>query len=343
MRFIQAAGAGFSFLFVLSGCGTPPTTTDENTASPVETEALAETAPLDEVPTDIEATEITAPTGPEDAEVASPTTVADESIAPDTIPAEDGVVAPQAVVPPATPVTFADALVMKPTIYDDGLACPGGCDAHVVFSSSHNGSLNAFLPPLETRGAPQACKRGEPCMICFGPSNASCILATYRGSGPPKGKFDLTPKFLEATCAKDEIPDVLATYCSSLERKAERSGYNERISCVREPAHAACGVLISEAKLSQELDVVERTLCLEMGESAYNASQTDPANERHHGCDYYKNRREANSSGTTWRRLAPGSCRPGTYVGRDGLDCCDGSVYAASSLHPECKMYFAAP
>ena len=62
---------------------------------------------------------------------------------------------------------LAQAESMRATLYDDGLACPGGCDAHVVFAPQHNGTRNAFLPPLSERGAPKPCVAGSSCMICF--------------------------------------------------------------------------------------------------------------------------------------------------------------------------------
>ena len=42
----------------------------------------------------------------------------------------------------------AEAQQMRATMHSDGLACPGNCDAHVVFAQRHNGTPNAFRPPL---------------------------------------------------------------------------------------------------------------------------------------------------------------------------------------------------
>src|SRR5947209_10477168 len=86
------------------------------------------------------------------------------------------------------------AVNMTPTVYDDGKSCPNGCDAHVVFHPRHNGTANAF-DPSSSRAAPRECVVGQQCRICFSASDASCMLATYRGAGPPPGRFDFTPAF----------------------------------------------------------------------------------------------------------------------------------------------------
>src|SRR5690242_15808167 len=48
----------------------------------------------------------------------------------------------------------ASARDMRLTIYDDGIACPAGCDAHFVMNSSDNGTRYAFRP-YSARDAPK--------------------------------------------------------------------------------------------------------------------------------------------------------------------------------------------
>ncbi|MEM9840136.1 MAG: hypothetical protein AAF830_13400, partial [Pseudomonadota bacterium] len=116
---------------------------------------------------------------------------------------------PRREVPPSVMV----ARTITPTIYDDGLACPGGCDAHVVLHPSVNGTVNAFRPPADSRRQPQKCVSGEPCFVCFGRGGDTCALATYRGSGPPENKFDFTTDYYRANCGRDDLPEALRGAC----------------------------------------------------------------------------------------------------------------------------------
>ena len=251
------------------------------------------------------------------------------------------VAGPPGAAEPAPPTIPPPAATMSATIYDDGLACPGNCDAHVVFHPDHNGTANAFAPPLRARAAPRKCRNGEACIICFGPEEASCLEATYRGSGPPRGRFDFTPAFFDAACRGDDLPSPLAAKCTSLDRAVARHGYDRLVNCISEPGHPACADVMATARSDKAADAAERAVCKELGgDAAYNAQQSDASRHRTHGCNYFKNRRETNSRGVSWVRLAPGSCRPETYVGRDGLDCCSASSYAAAALHPECRPFF---
>jgi hypothetical protein len=75
----------------------------------------------------------------------------------------------------------ASARNIKLTIYDDGLSCPGNCDAHVVIFPSDNGTRYAFRSN-STRSNPQKCIYGDDCVICFGESEATCMHAKYRGN-----------------------------------------------------------------------------------------------------------------------------------------------------------------
>lgn len=241
----------------------------------------------------------------------------------------------------ATAPDDPDARTMTATIYDDGIACPGGCDAHVVLHKSVNGAGNAYAPPISSRLAPQKCRTGETCIICFGVEGSSCMEALYRGTGPPIGRFDFTPAFYEAACAAASIPDALAAECRRLESAIERHRYDERLDCLSPTeTYVRCTEVAASARETKRHDAIERDRCLALGDDAYNVGQADAQMHRTLGCNYFLNRKGQNSSGDTWRLLTPAACRPDTYVGRNGLDCCASNLYGAAALHPECSGYF---
>lgn len=237
------------------------------------------------------------------------------------------------------------AAEMTVTMYDDGLACPAGCDAHVVFHPAHNGTANAFAPPVENRAALQPCRNGEACVICFSSAAESCMLARYRGAGPPRGRFDFTPAFFESRCGEENLPATFGEACRSVERAIASFGYDVRVNCLKaQTDDARCAPLIRAARQAQQRDAVERARCLSLGgDAAYNAQQPDPSLHRTLDCNYFLNQRGENAAGATWFKLTPGACRPDTFVGRDCLDCCSASVYAAAKLHPECRAFFLEP
>jgi hypothetical protein len=232
---------------------------------------------------------------------------------------------------------------MTLTYYDDGLDCPGGCDAHVVFKSIHNGTKNAFTPPMSNWASPsdKKCAVGGPCIICFTGSADSCIQTIFRGSGPPVGRFDVTPRFLEQHCEDDKAPAPVRELCQSLAKAAEK--LIEKTNCIKEPGEGDCGAVIDAARTAYEADKPEYEKCLSLGVKAYNAQQPDPLKLRSPkaGCGYSKNLKEKNSSGVTWQRLLPGACRAGTFVGRWGTDCCTGTVLTDASYGGgECNAFY---
>ncbi len=233
------------------------------------------------------------------------------------------------------------AKIMRATIYDDGLACPGNCDAHVVFASRHNGTRNAFRPPLTNRAAPERCSIGKLCMICFDENDSSCFTALYRGNGPHEQAFDFTPAFFSSSCGKPVLPPQFAAKCRELEAEVHRLGYDQRVNCFSSASDRACAALLQEAERLKTEDAVEREACLREGQSTYNARQSDRKRQRSLECNYERfGTGGPNSKGKTWRRLLPGACRDGTFVGRDGLDCCSNDLFAAAALHPECSIFF---
>jgi hypothetical protein len=239
----------------------------------------------------------------------------------------------------------AAAQTMQPTTYDDGLACPGGCDPHVVFHKRHNRTENAFRPPLanQTAAADHPCVSGQSCMICFDASDASCIEVLYRGNGPPEGRFDFTSSFMVEACGRAASqPATLRRECEGMARTAAKA-YGGKLSCIAHPNDPACTSLIAEARAAQVDDRPEFLSCRKRGVVAYNKAQTETVRRRSpsNGCAYAENLRATNSHGESWQRLMPGACRDGTFVGRDGLDCCIGvPPVDASHGSRECAPYY---
>lgn len=229
---------------------------------------------------------------------------------------------------------------MTVTFYDDGKACPGNCDSHVVFNDIHNGTTFAFDPD-STRSRPQKCRVGEKCIICFSASNESCMEITYRGSGPPVGKFDLTTTFLKENCERDDLPAILANECRTLKPKVDQ--LSRRINCFDDPDNPKCRSLIESAKAKQRADTILYDECKRIGETRFNRQYASRRElQRSLGCSYERYGTGRNSRGVTWRKLLPGACRTGTFVGRDGLDCCSNNLYAAAKLGVECNAFFPA-
>lgn len=235
----------------------------------------------------------------------------------------------------ASPATARD---MKLTIYDDGISCPGHCDAHVVMNNQDNGTRYAFQPG-SSRAAPQACLTGEKCNICFGEADDTCMAVTYRGGGPPIGTFDFTPAFYDANCPRVDVPAALRNQCRSLDKAVTKFGYDKRINCFNEPANSKCVDAVQAALAAQAADRPKRERCLAIGEKAYNKEQTVASEKRTIGCNYtlllLGGRPEKR-----WHLLLPGACRSGTFVDQFGLDCCNSSARFAAGLHPECTPFF---
>lgn len=227
---------------------------------------------------------------------------------------------------------------MKVTFYDDGKACPGNCDSHVVFNDAHNGTQNAFRPG-SARDKPEKCRIGEKCVICFSAPEESCLEITYRGSGPPAGKFDLTTTFLRENCERKDLPPILTGECRSLQPKVGE--LRKRINCFADPQNSRCRNLMETAETRQRNDLVFYDECRRVGEENFNLKYAGRKEmQRSVGCSYEKFGTGRNSKGERWRKLLPGACRSKTYVGRDGLDCCSDNLYAAAKLGVECSAFF---
>ncbi|GLK81053.1 hypothetical protein GCM10008174_27940 [Methylopila turkensis] len=235
----------------------------------------------------------------------------------------------------------AHAQVIEPTIYSDGASCPANCDSHVVLHSSRNGTAYASAPS-SSRANPSRCVTGQPCRVCFSESDASCIVATYRGSGPPPNKFDFTPAFYEENCAKPSLPEALRRKCDSFQRTLDRR-LRGNVYCVASPQHGACRPIIARAEAAKAQDRPLWDACRRDGEAAFNrAHRNEPNKQRSEACAYERRGTGGpNSAGVTWRRLKPAVCQSGSYVGRDGLDCCDSNLMSLGGLDLECTPFLA--
>lgn len=231
------------------------------------------------------------------------------------------------------------ASIMTATMYDDGKSCPNECDSHVVFNPRHNGTKNAF-DPSSSRSAPRKCIVGQQCRICFSADESSCMSATYRGAGPAVRRFDFTPTFYEENCPKSNLPTTFDRQCRSAQPVI--AILKDQINCITKPEDEKCKSLMAALVKRKADDDVLYEECKSLGESAFNRKySSQPEKQRSNDCAYEKLRTGGpNRKGERWRRLLDGACRPGTYVGKDGLDCCSGSLYAAATLGSECRSFF---
>lgn len=229
------------------------------------------------------------------------------------------------------------AASVKLTIYDDGLSCPAECDAHVVFHLSMNGTKFAHAPSSSSERFDRCAVNSE-CHICFDENSRECLTVMYRGGGPPPNTFDFTPAFYEKHCSQSPLPATLAAQCHSLKRQART--LDERVNCIRNPEQPQCLEIITTAKEKQAADRSTYEQCKREGESNFNRGRPR-AQQRSLGCTYEKQGTGGpNSRGKTWKRLLPGACRDKTFVGRDGLDCCNGEPISDGPLGIECQGFY---
>jgi hypothetical protein len=232
------------------------------------------------------------------------------------------------------------AEAVKLTIYDDGRSCPAGCDAHVVFHPTLNGTQTAHKPG-STAPDYQKCERSSNCEICFDQTLHSCMSVMYRGSGPGRDTFDLTPAFYEEWCDKEGIPQQLQDKCTELNRTAFK--LVGRINCISQSGHPLCTDLINTAREAKNTDTPLYEECLRDGQSNFNRTRPDELKRIYH-CSYeFLSNGGPNSRGMKWHKLLPGACRADTYVGRNGLDCCSGSPFVDAALGIECQHFYPKP
>lgn len=233
----------------------------------------------------------------------------------------------------------ATAESIRLTIYDDGKSCPADCDAHVVFDNSLNGT--EFAHSRETTKAPfSKCIVGETCLLCIESGGKQCLEATYRGGGPAHKTFDFTPAFYQKACAGQPPQDALKAKCEELRKGAK--ALEDRINCFAEPTRAECEALIKAARETQTADRTVYDECKAKGELNFNKDRPKEI-QRSNNCAYERyGTGGPNSKGTTWKKLLPGVCRSGTFVGRDGLDCCSGNSFSDGPLGLECRAFYPA-
>lgn len=230
----------------------------------------------------------------------------------------------------------SQAEVKKITIYADGVSCPANCDAHVVFDKAMNGT--EFAHKAGTKYSP--CKRNEECRVCFESGERQCLNVMYRGNGPHENTFDFTPAFYEKACATMPSQPLLAKECNEAKEAAKE--LDKKINCIATPENSKCSSIIAKATAARELDLPKYKKCLELGEETYNQG-VPKAERRKNECAYERHGTGSNTSGTkTWKKLLPAACRVGTYVGRDGLDCCSGNTLADGPLDVECLGFYPA-
>lgn len=229
---------------------------------------------------------------------------------------------------------------IKLTIYDDGLSCPGNCDAHVVFHKSMNGTKHAHSPNSPA-GRFDACEPNTICRICFDEGGQECMNVMYRGGGPPPNTFDLTSAFYQQNCSESSIPRTLRAKCNAL--KAAARQLDGRVNCIQNPEHRNCTQIIQSAKQRQTADRPVYEKCKRDGEADFNRNRPI-SQQRSEGCAYEERGTGGpNSRGVRWRRLLPGACRDNTFVGRDGLDCCSGVPLTDGAFGRECKGFYPPP
>jgi len=225
----------------------------------------------------------------------------------------------------------------KLTIYDDGLSCPSNCDAHVVMHADLNGTVFAHLPS-STSSTPISCEVDSPCRICFDNEGNECLVTVYRGAGPGRNTFDFTPAFFDEWCKKNSLPKALKEKCDELQQMSKK--LDGRVNCIRDPDHELCIDLVRRATETKQRDALLYQICVKLGQSAFNGTR-DTSEKRTHACTYeYVSTGGPNSRGLRWKRLKPAACRKGTFVGRDGLDCCSGKPFVDATLGIECKLFY---
>jgi len=165
------------------------------------------------------------------------------------------------------------------------------------------------------------------------------MTVKYRGSGPPKNRFDFTLAFFEENCGKPDLPKAIAKLCK--EFAAEAKVLEARVNCIREPSHAKCEKMMKAAKAERDEDMVAYKQCRKIGEAKFNATRP-AAEQRAFSCLYEQFGTARNAKGVTWKRLLPAACKDGYFVGAYGTDCCSGDPKKDGPMGVECKGYYPA-
>jgi hypothetical protein len=184
---------------------------------------------------------------------------------------------------------------LQATCYDDGDACPGGCDAHVVANTATNGSARMHAPD-SAPGAWQDCRNGQDCEVCFGSDPADCMTVTFRGTGPDAGRADFTAAFWAELCAVRDLPQALSGECDRIRTASAALG---AVSCLAQPDAPGCTGRVATAT---QRDAARQAVadCLARQAGSWRCYYQGPG-------------------GT----LSPGAC-PNGAVNSSGWDCCNG-------------------
>ena len=165
------------------------------------------------------------------------------------------------------------------------------------------------------------------------------MLAMCRGAGPDVDRFDFTPAFYEENCSKPQLPQEFSTKCRSAE--AAIANLRTQINCIEQPSRAKCKAMMEVVKRRKAADDLLYAECKGMGEVAFNQKHTtQPSLQRSNNCEYEKLSTAGNSHGQQWRRLLDGTCNAGSFVGKNGLDCCSGSLFSTALLESECRGFY---
>ncbi len=232
-------------------------------------------------------------------------------------------------------IPFKSYADFKVTVYDDGLACPENCDAHVVFSPVHNGTQHAFLP-TSNKENPKKCIINEVCTICFSNNKKSCIETMYRGNGPHKKRFDFTLKFFKKVCSDNNLPKPIQTKCIELKRNSEFLA--SKLNCFLNKTSILCQETMMKAMNRKALDIPLYEECKSIGAKKFNKLHSDEMH-RTFDCAYSKQSRFL-SNGAKYKPLLDGACRSSEYVGRYGFDCCSKDTMQSAIDITECGIYF---
>jgi hypothetical protein len=232
-------------------------------------------------------------------------------------------------------ISFKSYSSFKVTVYDDGLACPGNCDAHVVFSPDHNGTHHAFLPS-STNKNPKKCIINEMCTICFSNDKKSCLKTIYRGNGPHKNRFDFTPDFFKKVCSDNNLPNPIRAKCVEITRNSEF--LTSKLNCFLNKTSNLCKYIMKKSMNRKALDVPLYKKCKLIGSKEFNKIYS---NEMHRtsDCAYSKQSRSL-SNGNKYKPLLDGACREDEYVGKYGFDCCSKDTMKSAIDITECGIYF---
>jgi hypothetical protein len=97
---------------------------------------------------------------------------------------------------------------------------------------------------------------------------------------------------------------------------------------------SGCISILPTATLVLVLGMTSASLAVQMRLTMYDDGRLCPGD-----CDAHVVLHE-NNNGTVNASLLPAACRDGTFVGRDGLDCCSGSVLHDGPLGTECRDFY---